>query len=299
MRKLIVTLILIATISITKAQEFRCQISVMSQQIQGTNKQVFESMQKSIYEFMNNRKWTNHVFNNDEKIECNIMINLSQQVGSERFVGTLQIQYSRPIFNTTYKSPVLNYKEKENDFQFEYIDGQSLEFNENSYQSSLTATLAFYAYIILGLDYDSFSMEGGSEYLQKAQNVVNLAQNSGMPGWKAYEGLKNRYWLIENLTNETYNPLRRCLYLYHRLGLDVMSDKTDIGRAQVAESLKLLQKVYRAKPNSMIMNLFFSAKSDELASIFSESYPDEKVQVLNILKEIDPANSAKYDKIGK
>ncbi len=300
MKKLLF-IVLLAVFSITKitAQELSCQVQVVHQQIQGTNDQVFQTLQNAIYEFMNNRKWTDHVFGIDERIECSIMINLTEQSGSDRFTGTLSVQSRRPIFNTAYNSVLLNYQEGTNDFQFRYIENEPLEFNENAHLSNLTSVLAFYAYIIIGLDYDTFSNMGGTPYFQKAQQIVSNAQSASEPGWKAYEGLENRYWMAENLLDDVYSPLRKCLYRYHRLGLDVMSEKTDVGRAEIAESIRMLQKVHRAKPTSFLLKLFFTAKSDEIIDIFSQSYDMEKTKVVNVLKEIDPANGSEYEKILK
>jgi hypothetical protein len=248
---------------------------------------------------MNNRQWTSHVYDYSERIECNILINLTDYNGMDGFVGTLQIQSRRPVYNTSYNTTLLNYMENEGDFQFQYIEQQPLEFQETTHLSNLTSVLAFYAYIIIGLDYDSYSMEGGTEYFQNAQTIVNNAQSSTDVGWKAYESRKqnNRYFLIENLLDDRYGALRRCSYRYHRLGLDVMSERPEIGRAEIAESFELLQKVHRFKPNSFLMNLFFSAKSDEIVNIFSESFPAEKQKVYNVLKVVDITNAQKYEKI--
>ena len=282
-----------------QAQELRCQVSVNSGQIQGSNRQTFESMQKVLYEFMNNKKWTDNVYSNDERIECNISINLTSQVGSEKFIGTLQVQSRRPVYNTNYYTTMLNWKEKDNDFQFTYREGEPLDFSETGFLSNLTSVMAYYAYIIIGTDYDSFSSEGGSPYFQKAQSIVNYAQNTSEVGWKAYESTKNRYWLIENILNDIYSPIRSFAYIYHRLGLDVMNEKAEGGRAEIAESLKLLQKAQRAKPGSIYLQIIMLSKADEMVNIFQESYPDELAQVVAILNEIDPSNITKYQAIGK
>jgi len=279
------------------SQELQCMVNINHDQLQSTNTQLFQEMQRSIYEFMNNRKWTDHIFDVDEKIVCNLMINIKEQIGSEQFTGTVSVQYSRPIFNTAYNSSVLNYKEKDGEFRFEFTEGQPMDFSETSFISSLTSVLAFYAYIIIGLDYDTYAELGGTPYFQKALSIANNAQSSSYTGWKPYEHLENRYWLIENFLNPIYEPLRKCNYRYHRLGLDVMSERADAGRAEIAEALRFLTKVHNAKPNSFLMKLFFTAKSDEIVSIFSNSFDMEKSKVVNILKEIDGPNSVKYDQI--
>ena len=279
------------------SQELRCNISISAQKIQGANRNVFRTMQADLYEFMNNRKWTDHVYKMDERIECNIFIRLDEQISTDEFRGSIQVQLRRPAFNSSYESILLNIKD--NDFQAKYVEFQPLEFNETSNRDNLTNILAYYAYIILGMDYDSFSPEGGTEYFQKAQQIVNNSQNAREKGWKAFESERNRYWLVENLLNKSYAPFRDCMYRYHRLGIDVMSDKVEKGRSEIASSLKSIQRVFRTRPDVYILRIFFDAKSDELVNIFSKSYPDEKNRVLTILNEVDPSNGSKYEKIRK
>jgi hypothetical protein len=248
---------------------------------------------------MNNRAWSNHIYRVSERIECNILINITEQVGADEFRGTIQVQSRRPAYNSSYNTVMLNYLD--NNFNFNYVEYQVLELNESSHQSNLTAVLAFYAYVILGLDYDSFSLEGGSDFYAKAEKLVNNAQNSADKGWKPFEAKnnKNRYWLIKNILDKRYEPVREFIYRYHRLGLDLMSSKPNDGRNEVAESLLLLQKVYRDKPDPFLhlMHVIFDAKADELVNFFSEGMPDEKTRVFQILNEIDNANSSKYKKI--
>jgi len=279
------------------SQELNCRIQVFSQQIQTSNKHIFESMQKDLYEFMNNRKWTDHVYAYDEKIECTILINLTEQIAADQYKGTMQIQSIRPIFNTNYNSVMLNLKD--NDIQFNYQEFQALEFNENTFGSNLVSLLAYYAYIIIGFDYDSYSLMGGTPYFQKAEKIVQNAQNAQEKGWKSYESQKNRYWLVENLLNSKYAPIREFNYKYHRLGLDIMAEKQADGRAQIADALTLIQKVYRDKPSPfmMLLQILFDAKSDEFVQVFSESFPDEKARIVNLLKEVDPTNANKYQRI--
>ncbi|NSW45014.1 MAG: DUF4835 family protein [Bacteroidales bacterium] len=279
------------------AQELNCRIQVFSQQIQTSNKHIFESMQKDLYEFMNNRKWTDHVYTYDEKIECTILINLTEQISADQYKGTMQIQSIRPIFNSNYNSVMLNLKD--NDIQFNYQEFQALEFNENTFGSNLVSLLAYYAYIIIGFDYDSYSLMGGTPYFQKAEKIVQNAQNAQEKGWKSYESQKNRYWLVENLLNSKYAPIREFNYKYHRLGLDIMAEKQAEGRAQIADALTLIQKVYRDKPSPfmMLLQILFDAKSDEFVQVFSESFPDEKARIANLLKEVDPTNANKYQRI--
>jgi hypothetical protein len=279
------------------AQELRCNISISAQKIQGANRTVFETMQSDLYEFMNNRKWTDQKFAMDERIECSFFINLDEQISSDEFKGTIQVQVRRPVFNSSYETILLNIKD--NDFDAKYIEYQTLEFNETSNKDNLTNILAYYAYIILGMDYDSFSPEGGTEFFQKAQTIVNNSQSAREKGWKAYESERNRYWLVENILNKSYSGFRSCTYQYHRQGLDLMYDKAPEGRATIAESLKSIQKVFRSRPSLYILQVFFDAKSDELVNVFSKGFPDEKNRVTVLLNECDPSNGTKYEKILK
>ncbi len=281
------------------AQELKCNVQIVHSQIQGTNVQVFETLQSAIYEFMNNTVWTNHVFGVDERIECNLLFNLTEQVSVDEFKGTLQVQSRRPVYNTNYNSTMLNYKD--NDIQFRYAEFEPLLFNETTHTSNLTSLLAYYAYIILGLDYDSFSYEGGTPWFQKAENIVNNAQNAREKGWKGFESTtrRNRYWFINNILDDEYKSIREWNYRYHRHGLDLMDEKLVEGRANIAESLELLQKVYRDKPDPFMhyFQVVMDAKSDEFVNVFTESFTEEKNRVYQLLTEIDPANSTKYEKI--
>lgn len=280
-----------------KAQELRCNISISYSKIQGANKTVFETMQSDLYEFMNNRKWTDQKYSMDERIECSFFITLDEQISSDEFRGSIQVQARRPVFNSSYETVLLNIKDK--DFHAKYIEYQTLEFNENSNKDNLTNILAYYAYIVLGMDYDSFTPEGGTEFFQKALAIVNNSQNATQKGWKSYESERNRYWLVENILNKAYSGFRSCIYQYHRQGLDLMADKPEEGRTTIAESLKSIQKVFRNRPSLYILQVFFDAKSDEMVNIFSKSFPDERNRVSVILNECDPSNGSKYEKILK
>lgn len=291
-------LILLAVLSLalpSAAQEFRCNISISSERIQGANRNLFRTMQADLYEFMNNRRWTEHNYTMEERIECNIFIRLEEQVSMDEFKGSIQIQAIRPVFNSSYETTILNIKD--NDFHCKYVEFQPIEYSETNNRDNLTNIIAFYAYVILGFDYDSFSREGGTPYFEKAQAIVNNSQNAREKGWKAFESERNRYWLIENIMNRSYSAMRETTYAYHRMGLDVMSDKTEEGRAAIAESLRGVQQVFRRRPSTYILQIFFDAKSDELVNIFSNSYPDERNRVTAILNEVDPSNGAKYQKI--
>ncbi len=282
------------------SQELKCRVSVYSKEIQGTNRQVFNTMQTAIYEFMNNTVWTDHVYTIDERIECNILINIREQLSADEFRGTIQVQSSRPVYNSNYNTTMLNYKD--DDFHIRYVEFEPLEFSENTHISNLSSILAFYAYMILGIDYDSFSPEGGSPYFKKAEKVVNNAQNSALKkGWIASDSRehKNRYWFVNDMLDREYRSLREFLYLYHRQGLDRMDKSPNEARLDILDNLKLLQKIYREKPDPYmyLLKIFIDVKSDEFINIFSEGFPEEKTRAISILSEIDPVNSSDYEKI--
>lgn len=290
--KLFLIGLVMSVAGLAKAQELRCNISVSSQKIQGTNKEIFTNMQRDMYEFLNNKRWTEHVFSYDERIECSIQITLDDQSGSDEFKGSLQVIISRPAYNSSYSTTLLNYKD--NDVLFKYREFEPLEFNESGQNSELVNLLAYYAYIILGFDYDSFSQMGGNEYFTKAENIVARCQNARESGWKSFESKRNRYWLINNLQDRSLVSVRECMYKYHRLGLDAMSDNVNDGRIELLSALELLQKVHRTKPNSYILQIFFDAKSDEIVNIFKPAFADERKRVYNIVSEVNPANNTKY-----
>ncbi len=296
---IVVIALLLALPLASYQQELRCNVQINSQRIQGTNRNVFQTMQTAIYEFMNNTNWTNHVYGQDERIECSITITLSEQIGSNEYKGSIHVQSRRPVFNTSYNTTMLNFPDES--LHFRYMEFDKLEFNETSHQNNLTAILAFYAYMILGYDYDSFSLYGGTEFFRKAEQIVNNAQGAPERGWKAFEGAsrRNRYWMVENALNEKYRPMREAYYQYHRLGLDLMSDKIAEGRAEILESIVKIQRVFRDKPDPYMfyLQLFFDAKNEEIINIFTESFPAEKVRAVNILSEIDSPNATKYNRI--
>lgn len=295
MRHTLLSAILCLSLFQLSAQELQCNVSVSSSRIEGTYKEIFQTMRNDISEFMNTRKWTDNQFAFDERIVCTIFIQITDQIGSDQFKGTIQVQLNRPVFNSSYQTPILNVKD--NDFDVRYVEFQPLEFSETSNTNALTNILAYYAYIILGFDYDTFSPMGGSPYFQRAKDIVNKAQNSREKGWRAFEGNNNRFWLVDNLTNKAYSPFRDLMYRYHRLGLDMMSEKPDIGRGEIGDAMKNMQKVYRARPDTYINRIFFDAKSDEIVNIFSKGSIDEKSRIMTVLTECDPANSGKYEAI--
>jgi hypothetical protein len=294
------SLILLASIpALLQSQELNCNVQVSAQKVQGSNRQVFENMQRDIYEFMNNTVWTNSVFSYNERIDCNILINITDQISSDEFDGSITIQLRRPIYNTTYNSTLLNFVD--NNFRFRYAEYQPLEFDPNTHRTNLISVLAYYTYMILGFDSDSFSPLGGTEYFQIAEKIVTNAQNAPEKGWKPYDGSRNRnrYWLVKNVLDKEYEPVRRFIYEYYLNGLDKMESRLSEARSGMVESLKLLQDVYRKKPDPYmyLLQIIIEAKSEEMVNVFTESFPEEKSRVIQILTEIDPSNKTKYQKI--
>jgi len=293
-RKLIFIL-LICLPGLIQAQEFMCQVSVNSPQVEGTEKKVFQTLQTQLYEFINNRKWTNFVYKTEERLECSMMITITERISTDQFKARINVVLQRPVYKTSYNTNLLNLVDK--DFDFRYVEYQSLDYNDDAFTSNLTSMVAYYLYVMLGMDADTFTKFGGTPYFEKARGVVNAAQNTTEGGWKAYENLKNRYWLVENMLNSSYSPFREGLYSYHRAGLDIMSENMDLGRSGVNDCLENMLKVTREKSNLYISQLFIDAKRDELINIYTQASPMDKTKAINVLKEIDPANSSRYQQI--
>ena len=298
MRKLLfIFLFLLISLTAVHGQELRCAVQVVAPSVQGTNRNVFQTLRETIYEFMNNQQWTNDVFETSERIECTFHFTINEVIGVDQFKGSLQIQARRPVFNSAYSTTTLNLKDENVDFR--YGEYEQLVYNKNNLESNLVALLAYYANIVLGYDYDTFSSEGGTRWFEEAERIVGMMQNARESGWKQFESRQNRYWLVDNLLEEDHRPLRECYYQYHREGLDQMSEEPEEGRAVIAESLDLLQDVYRTDPSSYALQVFFDAKHQELVNIFSESFSMEKAEVVNTLTEINPTNSDAYEELLK
>jgi len=296
---LVAALLMVLAAGTAVSQELYCNVQVSAQKIQGSNREVFQNMQRDIYEFMNSMVWTDNIFSFSERIECNLLINLDEQLSADEFRGTIQIQLSRPVYNTTYESTVLNFVD--NNFQFRYVEFQPLEFNPNSHTSNLVSVLAYYAYLLIGMDFDTYSQGGGTPYFQVAEKIVINAQNAPEQGWKPYDGSRNRnrYWLVKNILDSEYSGVRQFIYLYHLRGLDRMESDMTRARTEIYESLRRLQEVYRQRPDPFMyyMTVVLDAKADEIVNIFSQAFPEEKNRVVQVLTEIDPANETKYKKI--
>lgn len=298
-RLLVAALLMALATGNAVSQELYCNVQVSAQKVQGSNREVFQNMQRDIYEFMNSMVWTDNIFSFSERIECNLLINLDEQLSADEFRGTIQVQLSRPVFNTTYESTVLNFVD--NNFQFRYVEFQPLEFNPNSHTSNLVSVLAYYAYLLIGMDFDTYTQGGGTPYFQVAEKIVTNAQNAPEQGWKPYDGSRNRnrYWLVKNILDSEYAGVRQFLYMYHLRGLDRMESDMTQARTEIYESLRRLQEVYRRRPDPFMyyMTVVLDAKADEIVNIFSQGFPEEKNRVVQILTEIDPANENKYQKI--
>lgn len=295
MNRLIYLLITIFLAGPLNAQELRCNIQITSQQVQGTNRQVFQTLQNALNEFINGRAWSNYTFAAPERIECSMLFNILDYSG-DQFTGTLQIQVRRPVYNSSFNTALFNYMD--NDLDFTYVEYQPLEFSETSHLSNLTSIMAYYANIILGLNFDSYALKSGTEFFQKAEKVVNNAQNANEKGWRAGESTsrRNRYWLIGQILDEDFSPIREFLYSYNRLGLDNMYEKPVDSRIVIADSFTLLQEVYRNRPDPFMhfLQVVLETKSDEFVSIFQGSPEDEKRRVIAVLNQIDPTHSDKY-----
>jgi hypothetical protein len=292
--KSILILIALVLSSSLKAQELLCTIEVNSQQVEGSSKSVFETLQEAMNEYVNNRKWTNTNFSNNEKIECRMFFTI-KTYEDDRMKGDLQVQVSRPVYNSSYTTTLLNFKDTK--IEFDYREGDQLIFSENSMESNLTAILNFYAYLFLAIDFDSFSPMGGQPYFDKAASVVQMAQSSGEVGWKAFEDTKNRSAVLSSYTDSNTSGMRRILYNYHRKGLDEMVTSPDKGRAVITESLSELEKVYKTSPMSVALSIFRDTKLDELVNIYSKASQTERTSVFDLLSPIYPTDSERLNLI--
>lgn len=286
------------------AQELNAQVTITHKKIRGEDAVTFDKMQKSITRFLNSRHWTSVNYKPGERIDCRFLIDLQQEVSNQVYKAFITVQSSRPVYNSTYKSVLLNYKDQDVVFRFEPF--QPLVFNENRVSgndpqaSNLTAILAYYAYLIIGLDQDSFSPNGGHRAFEMAQKIVsNAPRGRNISGWEAFDGTANRYWLAENLLNVRYKQIHHIFYTYHRKGLDMMYDHATQGRQAVIDCLNKLNALNANNPNLMIIRIFFTAKADELAALYSEGPPQERLTALNLLQKMDPANSSLYRKSTK
>ncbi len=274
------------------AQEFNCQASVIAPQIATAQPRVFQSLETAIKEFYQNRRFTNLNYTPAERIDINLLLTITSQPAADRFEGNLQVIYARPVYGTDYNSPILDLVD--NQVQFNFLENTQIEFTPDRHLNNLSSLLGFYAYYILGLDADTFSPTGGSQFYTLAQQVVNNAQNASETGWKAYEDQRNRYWLIDNQVQAVFRPFRDLLYNYHRLGMDNMSTDAITSRRTIAQGIEKLKSVHQAKPASYNLQVFFNAKFNEIVEIFKQADPTEKTKLFNTLQIIDPGHISQY-----
>ena len=279
-----------------KAQEFKCEVDVNSQQVEGTNKSVFDALKEGISTYMNETKFSNAIFSPNEKIECRLFLTVAEYT-DDRIKGDLQLQLSRPVYNSTYTTTLFNFRDTR--VEFDYREGDPLIFNENSVDNNLTALLDYYAYLFLALDFDSFSPKGGQQFFDRAQSVVQQAQSLGEIGWRTFEDTKNRAAVLSSYTDSNTSGIRDLIYNYHRKGLDEMVTSPDKGRAVITESLKELKKVADTAPMSVALSLFRDSKLDELVNVYSKAPQTERETAYEILQPIFPTESERLDKIKK
>lgn len=294
MRKLACLLLLLLPPAI-RAQEFNCQASVIAPQVAQAQPRVFQSLEVAIKEFFQNRRFTNANFAPAERIEINLLLTITQQPAPDRFEGTLQVIYSRPVYGTDYNSPVLDLVD--NQVVFNFLENTQIEFTPERFMNNLSSILGFYAYFVLGLDGDTFSPLGGTEYYNLAQQVVNNAQNAAEPGWRSSEDQTNRYWLLDNQVQAVFRPFRDLLYSYHREGMDSMSEDVAAARRTIAAAIEKLRTVHQAKPSSYNLQVFFNAKYNELVELFKMGEAQEKSKIFNTLQIIDPGHINQYQNI--
>jgi hypothetical protein len=293
MKTLSIYLVLIFLSFAASAQDLNARVEVLSPKIQTTNKRVFTELETAMKDFLNGRKWCQDPVLPQERFECSFVLNVTSWDGNSAFSGQLQVQSSRPVFNSSYTSTLFLTNDK--DIDFTYSLGQTIDYSDQNYQGNLSSIMAFYAYIIIGMDYDTFSRYGGSAYFALAQNVVNLAQPGNSKGWKAFDSNINRYWLAENLNNKAYAPLRSFMYDYHRNGLDVMADNTSKGLKEISTILPELSQIDQTRLGATLPVVIYAAKSDELVSILSKADNQDRLAAMNILNQADPADGNKYN----
>jgi hypothetical protein len=295
MRLLVSFLFFLSVVFHATGQELICNVSIDASRIQ-SDQSIFEDMQRTISQYINFQKWTNDDFESYEKIKCNLQIIVTQRPSPDFFVCNANLQVYRPAYNTTYETLLLNINDSK--FNFRYVPFQQLTFVDNTYSDNLSALLNFYIFLILGFDYDSFSPNGGALYFRKAQEIVNLANSSSNEsGWRSNEDTRNRYWLMENLMNNSYKSFHTVIYKYHRQGLDMMESNAANARKSIMESLREMQKLSRQNPLLVITKTFLDAKNEELVKVFQNAFVNDKKQFIELMQDLDPSNIAQYNSI--
>jgi hypothetical protein len=294
MRKILFILVLSGIFNLN-AQELNCLVNINYDQIQNSNTQVYNTLQNSITEYMNNTKWTSNNYKPQEKINCAITLNIIEQPSSNEFKGNISVQASRPVFNSTYQTPILNFKDDQ--LSFTYNEYESLIYNENSFDSNLVSMLTFYSFTILGIDADTFSPMGGEQFHKQAENVVNQAQQGGYSGWNRIDGNNTRYQLNENILSPVYKDFRDVLYSYHLKGLDIMSNNQKEGKKNMSDALMKLQNIYNRRANAFLLRVFMDTKSDEIVDVFSDGPRTGTTNLKELLLKIYPTFNTKWEKI--
>lgn len=293
MRK-IISFLFLFFIGFAQAQELNCTVTVNADKVGGTNTQVFKTLQTSLTDFVNKTNWTTQTYKSNERINCSMFITVSEY-NNAQFTATIQVQSSRPGFNSTYSSPVFNYNDK--DFSFDYTEFQRLTFNSTSFESNLISVVAFYSYMIIAMDADTFAPKGGDPYYALAQEVVNVAQIAGYKGWSQSDGNQNRYFLANDLFSETFAPYREAMYMYHYKGIDVMNKDLKLAKENIKASIEKLAELHKIRPNAFLTRVFFDAKADEIVSIFSGGPKIPITDLIDNLNRISPLNSSKWAQI--
>ncbi len=296
MIKKIVWILLLVGFGKLQAQELNARVTLLAPQVSNISKPTLEALQKTIRDFLNNNKFSNESYKPQERIECSFVITINSWDGGSGYTAEAQIQSSRPVFNSSYNSTLLNMSDK--NFDFSFNDGATIDFSDQNYISNISALLTYYAYTIIGMDKDSFSKMGGTPFYKKAQNIINLAQASSNTGWRAADGLRNRFWFNENVLNPIFSELRNFIYSYHLNGLDQLTDN-DKGLTQIVAALPALQQMDKQKLGSIFPNVYFASNSEEVANVLSKLNGQERIKAYNMLAEIDPANIGKYEGLKK
>lgn len=291
MMRNIFSLFLFLAFGFVQAQQLNCTVNVNADKATSTNNQIFKTLEKSLTEFVNKTDWTGVAYKQEEKINCSMFITVSAYE-SNQFTATIQVQSSRPIYNSTYSSPVLNFNDK--DFSFRYTEFENLTFNPSIFDSNLISVIAFYSYLIIGMDGDTFSKQGGSNYLETAQDISNVAISGGYKGWSQSDGIQNRYFLINDMLSNTFSPFREALYEYHFEGLDLMHKDLNAAKLKIKDALNTIRKINETRPNAFLTRVFFDAKSDEIVSIYSAGPSMDLIDLIGNLNTISPLNSSKW-----
>lgn len=276
------------------SQELNCEVKLNYDRITNVNTQIFKTLETSLNEFVNRNKWTSLNFDQREKIDCSMFINISE-FNENQFTASIQVAASRPVFNSNFSTPILNTNDR--DFSFRYIEYENLFFNPNSFDSNLISVIAFYAYMIIGIDADTFTLNGGTPYFETAQNIVNVAQSGGFRGWNQSDGLQNRFFMVNDMLSNTFSSIRESMYEYHVLGMDLMADNQKLAKENIKKSIATLSKAHSVRPNAFLTRIYFDTKSDEIVSIFSGGPTVNITDLLDNLNRISPLNASKWNGI--